>query len=313
MEDPASSRSQGDVFAPVAPQADVPRRSRTVDFLPADIVRHRFASWRGVQIETIQLISHDRFLYSFKHHQHLLVAIEHGARYDGEITVEGLPRSNLRRCSHKLILIPAGRRFFGWVHPRELTRSICIYIDPGMVAVDPDRRFDEAALEARMLFDDTDLWQTIGKLKNQIDGQDPSNRLYAEALGGVLAHELLRLHGKAPARPRHRGGLAAWQQKRIIDFMDAHVAENLSLHTLASQVRLSPYHFVRAFKQSFGAPPHRYWTDRRVERAKSLLADPRASVTQIALDLGFSSTSVFGATFRRVTGETPTDYRRSLA
>jgi AraC family transcriptional regulator len=313
MEDIASSRPHRDVATPVAPQEDVQRRCQTVDFLPGDIVRHRFAGWRGVQVETIQLVTRERFQYSFKHHQHLLVAIEHGARYDGEITVEGLPRSNLRSCSHKLVLIPAGRRFFGWQHPQELTRSICIYIDPAMVAVDPDRRFDEAALEARMLFDDADLWQTVGKLKNQIDNQDPSGRLYAEALGGVLAHELLRLHGRAPSRSRHRGGLAAWQQKRVVDFMEEHFAETVSLHTLASQVRLSPYHFVRAFKQSFGAPPHRYWTDRRVERAKSLLADPRASVTQIALDLGFSTTSAFGATFRRITGETPTDYRRSLA
>src|SRR5262249_18030453 len=128
--------------------------SLTVDFLPADIVRHRTASWRGVRAEMIQLISHQRFEYSFRHQHHLLVAIEHGARYDGELVVEGLPRSTMRGCSHKLIFVPAGRRFFGWQHPQELTRSICLYIDPATVAIDPACRFDEAELDARMLFED---------------------------------------------------------------------------------------------------------------------------------------------------------------
>jgi AraC family transcriptional regulator len=94
--------------------------------------------------------------------------------------------------------------------------------------------------------------------------------------------------------------------------MEAHLAEEISLNALADLVRLSPYHFLRCFKQSFGEPPQRYWTRRRIEQAKSLLAHPRASVTEIALHVGFSATSAFSATFHRVTGQTPTQYRREL-
>jgi len=79
---------------------------------------------------------------------------------------------------------------------------------------------------------------------------------------------------------------------------------------LADVARLSPYHFVRAFKQSFGLPPHRYLRRLRIERAKALLADPAMSVTQIGVDLGFSETSSFSTTFRKHTGLTPTAYRR---
>jgi AraC family transcriptional regulator len=285
----------------------------TVDFAPTEIVRHQLGCWRGVHVETIQVTSHERFEYSFRHKHHLLIGIEQGARYDGELLVEGLPRSTVRNCSHKLILVPAGRRFFGWQHPRQLTRSICLYIDPATVSVDPDCHFDEADLQARMLFEDSGLWQTIAKLRGQIGSDGPSGALYAEALGGVLAHELLQLHGApAASAARRRGGLAAWQQKRIIEFMEAHLAENVSLNTLAGLARLSPYHFVRSFKQSFGEPPHRYWAARRMDRAKTLLANPRPSVTEIALDLGFSTTSGFSAAFHRVVGETPSNYRRTL-
>jgi AraC family transcriptional regulator len=137
--------------------------------------------------------------------------------------------------------------------------------------------------------------------------------MYGDALGGLLAHELLRLHGAVPASRRaDRGGLASWQRRRVIDFMEEHLAEDISLNVLADLVRLSPYHFLRSFKQSFGEPPHRYWTARRIERAKALLANPRASITEIAFDVGFSATSAFSVAFHRITGQTPRDYRHGL-
>jgi AraC family transcriptional regulator len=80
---------------------------------------------------------------------------------------------------------------------------------------------------------------------------------------------------------------------------------------LADVARLSPYHFVPAFKQSFGLP-HRYLSSLRMQRAKALLADPAMSVTQIGFNLGFSETSSFTTAFRKPIGLTPTAYRRGL-
>jgi AraC family transcriptional regulator len=60
-------------------------------------------------------------------------------------------------------------------------------------------------------------------------------------------------------------------------------------------------------------PPYRYLTSRRIDRAKVLLAERKLSVTEIGLDVGFSETSSFTSAFRKLTGETPTEYRRSLA
>jgi AraC family transcriptional regulator len=119
--------------------------------------------------------------------------------------------------------------------------------------------------------------------------------------------------GGAPPADDLRGGLPGWQQNKLTQYIEEHLAEEVSLASLAGLVQLSPYHFARAFKQSFGIPPHRYLTDRRIERAKSLLAQRQLSVTEIALEVGFSETSSFTAAFRKSTGETPTDYRRSLA
>ena len=106
------------------------------------------------------------------------------------------------------------------------------------------------------------------------------------------------------------GGLAGWQQRRVRDFIEEHIGLDVSLKVLADVAKLSPYHFLRSFKQSFGEAPHRYWTGRRIERAKVLLANTRLSVTEIALDIGFSTPSAFSTTFHRITGQKPMDYRR---
>ena len=96
-------------------------------------------------------------------------------------------------------------------------------------------------------------------------------------------------------------------------YIEEHLAEQIPLATLARLVRLSPYHFCRAFKQSFGLPPHRYHNQRRIDQAKLLLAKPAPSVTDIGLTLGYGDTSSFTAAFRRTTGVTPTAYHRSVA
>jgi len=285
----------------------------TVDFAPAEIVRYRAAQWHGVYATTVQLISHEQFEYRFKEQFHLLIAVEQGVRHDGETFVEGLPPSTMRDYSHRLIFVPAGRQLLGAETPRLLTRSICLYIDPHTVPANPDLRFAELDLEPRLLFEDAGIWETVLKLKAQIGSTDPGDRMYADALSGLLAHEVMRRRAvdHAPT-PSPRGGLAVWQQKRVLEFMEEHLAENITLQAMADLVRLSPYHFLRSFKQSFGEPPHRYWTRRRIERAKTLLADPRAPITEIAFDVGYGGTSAFSASFRRLTGLTPTEYRRDL-
>jgi AraC family transcriptional regulator len=156
------------------------------------------------------------------------------------------------------------------------------------------------------------VWDAAIKLAAAID-QDCENERYCEALGVIVAHELMRSLGCSPRRePLARGGLAVWQQRAVTGYIEEHLAEPISLAALAALARLSSYYFCRAFKQSFGMPPHRYHINRRIERAKALLGDPGQSVTDIGLALGFSETSSFSAAFRQMTGNTPTQYRRSL-
>jgi AraC family transcriptional regulator len=223
-----------------------------------------------------------------------------------------LPQSPHRDVTHKLTFIPSGCAFSGWMKPVVSLRATLFYIDPSMLMVDAGRGVAATDLRPRLFFDDESIWQTVLKLKARIGSADAGDRLYAEALGAVLAHEIIRLDDDVPALLPMRGGLAAWQQRRIVEFIEDHLADDFPLATLANLAQLSTYHFARAFKRSFGIPPHRYHTNRRIERARALLADRKTSVGEIALEVGFSGVSAFAATFRRITGQTPTDYRRGL-
>jgi len=169
-------------------------------------------------------------------------------------------------------------------------------------------------MRPRLFFFDRDLWETAQKLKAAAENSDSDSPQYAQALSVALLHELVRLEkASMPASASARGGLATWQQRRVAEFIEEHLGDEVSLSDLAGLVRLSPFHFARAFKQSFGVPPHRYHVGRRMERAKDLLAVPALSVTEIGIDIGFRETSSFTAAFRKFTGHTPTDYRRHLA
>jgi AraC family transcriptional regulator len=277
---------------------------------PLDAVRRRFVSWNGIDGDLIETTRLEPFEYAATSPFHLLIITERGERTDGETIVEGIPRSTRREFNRTLSFVPAGHAFHGWQVPRVLARFTYLYIDPEGPLLDPDLGFSEIEFKPQLFFYDRDIWETAFKLRMQVENADAAS--YAEALGLVLAHELIRLHRGPTIMPTLRGGLAGWQKRKVADYIEDHLGEDISLRDIATIANLSPFHFARAFKQSFGEPPHRYHMTRRMERAKALLESPARSVTQIGATLGFSETSAFTNAFRRAVGTTPSDYRRQF-
>jgi AraC family transcriptional regulator len=100
--------------------------------------------------------------------------------------------------------------------------------------------------------------------------------------------------------------------RRVLDYIEEHLAEDITVADLANVACLSIFHFTRAFAATMGVPPHRYVSQRRLESAKVMIATGRASLREIALDCRFSSESSFTRAFRRAIGMTPAAYRRAL-
>ena len=96
---------------------------------------------------------------------------------------------------------------------------------------------------------------------------------------------------------------------RARDAMDRAYAEPLDIRAVAAVAHVSEGHFFRTFHAVFGETPHRYLQRRRVERSMFLLRETDRSVTDICMDVGFSSLGTFSRTFREIVGETPSHYR----
>jgi AraC-like DNA-binding protein len=108
-----------------------------------------------------------------------------------------------------------------------------------------------------------------------------------------------------------RGGLSPWQIRKVTSHVEAHLDRSIRNEDLATIVRLNPSHFGRAFRNSFGEPPHEYVIRRRVERAQGLMLSTDASLSDIALDCGLADQSHLTRLFRRIVGESPRAWRRA--
>jgi AraC family transcriptional regulator len=132
-------------------------------------------------------------------------------------------------------------------------------------------------------------------------GLDEVGMLFAARFGDVLTGKI-RKTVAVGARDRRRAVEAAL-------FVDAHAHEPLDLASVAIEVGLSPFHFLRLFTRVLGVTPHQYLVRARLRRAARLLADDARSVTQIAYDVGFGDLSNFMRTFRRAARLSPGHFR----
>jgi AraC family transcriptional regulator len=143
-------------------------------------------------------------------------------------------------------------------------------------------------------------------LQAELEADDASDPLYAESLCTAM---VVRLIGGLPESGKQRRTLAPRTAARVIEFIDAHLDQRLTLDDLAAQAQLSVPHFKLLFRETLGMPVHQYVVRRRVERAKALLLEGRLSASQIALDTGFAHQSHMAHWIGRLLGVTPRELR----
>jgi AraC family transcriptional regulator len=144
-----------------------------------------------------------------------------------------------------------------------------------------------------------------------LEGNDVLDALFRQQLTDLLATRLLAAHTSMPTTyQKTLGGLSPTALRRAIDRLRSESDTDVSLAALASDAGLSRFHFCRAFKESTGLSPHAWLRQHRLEHAMTLLRDRNESIASIAAALGYSSQTAFAAAFRRLTGETPSNWRR---
>ena len=144
-----------------------------------------------------------------------------------------------------------------------------------------------------------------------LEGNAALDALFRQQLTDLLATRLLAAHAGSPATFRPLlGGLSPTVLRRAIERLRSDGEADVSLAALASDAGLSRFHFCRAFKESTGLSPHAWLRQYQLEQAMNMLRDTDESVASIAAALGYASQTAFAAAFRKLTGETPSDWRR---
>ncbi|WP_394834300.1 AraC family transcriptional regulator [Pendulispora rubella] len=141
----------------------------------------------------------------------------------------------------------------------------------------------------------------------------PGGRVFADSLATALAARLLGLrsrHGDSASKSNRV--LPAWRLRKVIDYIEAHLDEDLTLAELAAIAGFSLSHFKLLFKQSMGLPVHRFVLERRAERARTLLLSGRKNMIAIAAEAGFANPSHMARCVRRIFGATPSQIADSV-
>ena len=174
-----------------------------------------------------------------------------------------------------------------------------------------DREPRELQLREITFFDDEQQTRRFHQLIN-LNWNEPGERLLTSSLAcELLDHALLNQVGLRSGL-QLKGGLAAYQRRQLVDMIEQQLAEPLNIGQLAAHCALSPYHFARMFRQSFGLAPHQYLLARRLARARDLLRNSALGLGDIALACGFASASHFANRFKQTVGATPGEYRAAF-
>jgi AraC family transcriptional regulator len=169
---------------------------------------------------------------------------------------------------------------------------------------------NEPALRTQIGIRDPVIEGMAAAWRRELAERGAGGRLYTEGLGSALAVHVHRAYGDGLGRsPPVTGGLGALRLRRVVDYIEAHLAEDIGLRDLAALAGLSAHHFGEAFKASTGTSPHRYLIERRILRAKERLLGADRSIAEIAVSVGFANHSHFTDNFRKLTGTTPSRFR----
>ncbi|WP_225906389.1 MULTISPECIES: helix-turn-helix domain-containing protein [Ensifer] len=137
-----------------------------------------------------------------------------------------------------------------------------------------------------------------------------ASQLFLDQVSLAILTHLMQTYGGLYLPKERKGTLAAWQEKRALDFLSGHVDGQFSLSELAEACALSKSYFIKAFKVSFGCTPLRWLAEYRVTRAKELLLK-NVPIAEIAISCGFADQSHMTKTFVAIAGETPARFRRT--
>lgn len=182
-------------------------------------------------------------------------------------------------------------------------------------AVTEQLDLDPQRVEIRNRFQERDaqLESLAWALNAEKEAGYPCGRLYFDSLAVAVAARLVRCHSSFAVEPgKQSGRMADRRLRQVLSYIEDNLSQDMSLGEIAAVAGVSVSHFKTLFRESVGLPVHQYVIRRRVERARTLLAEGKLSISQIAFETGFAHQSHLARHMRRVLGVSPKALREML-
>ncbi len=187
----------------------------------------------------------------------------------------------------------------------------CISIAPQLITEELELPNLPNAKSARVYFSDDALRTTLMKVRSLLTDDNPADTMHIETVGLLAIYELEKISRDAASSPAVTvGSLSAVQAKLARDYMLSNLHRDVTLKDIAQATGLSRFHFVRAFKKTFGVPPYQFLQRARLGRAAELLTESQLDIAEIGAMVGFKQPARFSSAFTAWHGETPQQYRR---
>lgn len=238
--------------------------------------------------------------WCFEEPHHVVVVHRGGRMQSMEIEFERGPSGRTVPQVGDVWVIPAGHRYAALAQGN--TVHFCELRIPTALLGDRE-------LMPRIRHRDPLVHQLIERMGSAVGRTDVFARLFTESLA-----ETLRLHLTdqfAVLRATRSAGLSRAARSRLIEYLDDSLDSEITLTTLAELTDMTVADFTKAFTAAFNTTPYQFVLDRRIARAKTMLATTTVSITDISTAVGFSTPSHFATTFKNRVGVTPSDYRRN--
>jgi AraC family transcriptional regulator len=259
------------------------------------------AHWKHDALHDIVAPMADHVLMTFpsgsmRFERHSGKSVAFGTARPGTVTV--IPAGSTSRWD-----IPASLNVIHFYLPQRTLERVALEAGTASPGDLMDRSAHPDPITSRLLLSAADV----------LEGSAALDALFRQQMTDLLATRLLAAHAGSPVVIQPvTGGLSPNVLRHTIERLRSDVDADVSLAALAADAGLSRFHFCRAFKESTGLSPHAWLRQHRLEQAMNMLRDTGESVASIAAALGYSSQTAFAAAFRKLTGETPSDWRRRM-
>jgi AraC-like DNA-binding protein len=282
----------------------------------AEVVR-TFATV-NVRVDLLKFVKHSSPELEFLMPSHLVIFLTDGISKGCEWSDGHQTRTVTSLAPHAVVFNPAQKYFrIRAAVLKNHCHMLVLTIRPSLMNRRDDLEIDLTAVrfQQKIGFHDDAACQSLIAMQRELEVPGLNGAFYVDTLLFLLLTQLMRCASNL-AEPSiatyAKGGLPSWRLKRAIELLEVDLAKMPTLAEVAELIGLHPTSFCRGFKQSTGLSPHRYMLVHRVNRAKEMMDDQRLSLTEIALECGFSSSSQFSVVFKKIAGMSPREFRRSL-